>query len=118
MRTLALVALVLCSAVGVEDPGTVAERLREKQRAETIAAAKSWLAKADLEPVTAPKLSEDPRESERLAAAEARELNATLERFRSMRDGKQTDDAIFDWFRSLKAKHNDVERYVKAKGGR
>jgi hypothetical protein len=106
------------SLSAVDDPGKIASELRDQQRAEMIAAAKSWLAKADLEPVPAPKLSADPRESERNAAAEVRELNSTLERFRSMRDGKQSDEAIYQWFRVVEARHDDIKRYMKAKGGR
>lgn len=114
-RALALMLpLVLCAAA-VEDPGQLAEHLREKHRQETIAAARTWLAKADLEPVSEPSVSADPRESEKAAAAEVRDLNLTLEEWRTLRDGKQ-DDALYAWFQSVKAKHGAVKRYMKFKG--
>jgi len=112
----ALLLLTCCTLFAVENPGAVAEKVRADQRRELVDAARAWLSKADLDPIPAPKLGEDPRESEKVAAAEIRELNTTLDHWRSMRDGKQDEAALYEWFRGVEARHNDVKRYMKYKG--
>ncbi len=117
---LILVALAISTlaASAVENPGAVAETIRKRQRAEMIVAAKTWLATADLRPIPVPTLSADPKESERQEAGEIRDVNVTIERLQRLRDGKDSDAAVYEWFRRVEAGHKDIKAYMARKGGK
>jgi hypothetical protein len=121
MRFLILLALVACVSA-VESPAEVMAALNAKHKAETTAAAKAWIAGADVSPIAVPKLGPDPRQSERQAAQDAEmasQLVNTLGQWkeRIAKGDKAAEVALYDWFRSIEPTNGQVAAYMKLRGG-
>lgn len=124
MRFLPAILLCLLAATGsaasTQDPGTLAREILARQDKELTDAALAWLKTADLTPLAAAKLGPDPRESERLAAVEAKQVNELLDMLRGLKKKIDAGDPnapslLRDWFRSLRPNEPIVARMMASR---
>lgn len=87
--TILILAFVLLSAAA-ETPKEHLEAMERKAHQEQEAWAADWLLHQDLSLVTVPKLSADPRVSERAAAQMAQEVNSQLRVARQVAEALRT----------------------------